>query len=150
MSPILGYETLSDSRLEAETPTRVLPADQGDRTYLASRRRVIALPPRPSWYENIPTWVSISLFLHGLILLLIVVLIGSPETFGLANKERADRATNAVASTTGLAGRVTALERVTALQGTAQAPQQGADPAQRLDLLESRVARLCAAVTPPC
>ncbi len=119
--------------------------------------RYVAPEPVPRWYENLPTWVAISIFLHGLILLLAIVLLASPGTFGLASEGDVQRAADAAAAND---RRITSLEaQVTALRGTAPAAAAPSattpapvDPAlsQRLSTLEGRVTQLCAASTPPC
>lgn len=153
MSRTVQYEAPSDSTAEGHGATRGLPAHNPDRVHEVYRERRVLYPlsPRPTWYENLPTWVSISIFLHGLILLVMIVLLSSPETFGLASEDQADRATRDVAETTAvLGGRVTSLEQQLAVLRGAAPLQSGADAGQRLGLLEARVARLCAASNPPC
>jgi hypothetical protein len=107
--------------------------------------------PYPPWYENIPTWVSISIFLQGLALLLLVVLVASPGTFGIGDEGAVRRAGDAAASND---RRIVALEaQIGALTGTAAPAGAAATDAQlgqRLTGLESRVAQLCAGRTPPC
>ncbi len=103
-------------------------------------------------------WVSISIFLHGLVLLLAIVLLASPETFGIASEGAADR--NSVVQTAqsdALRTRVASLEQQLAIaRGAAPAAATAADTAtsdaltQRLAALEGRLAAVCARSTPPC
>ena len=120
------------------------------------RGRLLVSPSAPRvWYEHLPTWVSISIFLHGLVLLLAIVVLASPETFGIASEGSVDR-NNVVqtAQSEALRTRVTSLEQQLAIaRGTAPATADTATLAaltQRLAALEGRVAAVCATSTPPC
>lgn len=118
---------------------------------MVERHRVVSVPAPPQpWYEHIPTWVSISLFLHGLALLLLVVCLSSPGTFGIASEDAVNRV-DAVraAETDELRLRLAGLEQRVTQTGGGTAVQSG-DVSQRLVLLEGRIAALCARATPPC
>ena len=128
----------------AQAPTAQLHASA-----VPPRAILVATPPPPAWYEHLPTWVSISLFLHGLFLLLIVVLLGSPGTLGLADEAQVDRLrTEQGAARTSIESRVGTLERQTS--GLGGAPPVATLLATRIGVVEGRIAALCAAASPPC
>lgn len=157
------YEGLSEDQRVGATTTQPIRAAAvsraGVRPVRVRRGRLPASPSAPlAWYEYLPTWVSISIFLHGLVLLLAIVVLASPETFGVASEGAADR--NSVVQTAqsdALRTRVASLEQQLAIaRGTAPAAATAADTAtsdaltQRLAALEGRLAAVCARSTPPC
>ncbi len=153
------YEVFSEDQRIAASSTEPLHAPAVARAGIrpVHVRRGRSLPPAPplAWYEYLPTWVSISLFLHGLVLLLAIVALASPETFGLASEGSVDR--NAVVQTAqsdALRNRVTSLEQqLAATRGAVVVPDSSATTdalTQRLVALEGRLAAVCARSTPPC
>ena len=156
MAPIVEHETVVESdsaegkRYERRVETRPV---VGRVTYPG--------PPASTWYENLPVWVAISIFLHGLALLIMIVLFASPGTFGLASEGDVDRLRTQVGATpASIDARVSALERqasaltagAAAQPSTQQVPSTSTVPdlTPRLSALETRVAALCAAASPPC
>ena len=141
----------------ATQPTRTAEVPRASvRPVYVRRRRLLVSPSAPlAWYEHLPTWVSISIFLHGLALLLAIVVLASPETFGIASEGSVDR-NNVVqtAQSEALRTRVTSLEQQLAIaRGTAPAAADTATTAaltQRIAALEGRLAAVCARSTPPC
>lgn len=157
------YEGLGEDQRVGVTTTQPIRAAvvsrAGVRPVRVRRGRLPASPSAPlAWYEYLPTWVSISIFLHGLVLLLAIVVLASPETFGIASEGAADR--NSVVQTAqsdALRTRVASLEQqLASARGTAPAAATAADTAtsdaltQRLAALEGRLAAVCARSTPPC
>lgn len=155
MGPTGEYETVRESRPE-DVGGRERLVDRQVETRTTLRPVVYPGPPRPAWYENLPTWVAISIFMHGVVVLLLIVLFASPGTFGLASE--GDLQTQGTPAS--IDARVSALERQSAAltagaaaqSPTTQAPSTGGtvDVTTRLSALETRVAGLCAAATPPC
>ena len=159
MTPAVEYETVRESNA-GEGGRREVHEHHVERRPVVGR---VAYPGPPStWYENLPVWVAISIFLHGLALLILIVLLASPGTFGLASEGDVDRLRlQGGATPASIDARVSALERqasaltagAAAQSGTPQQlPSTGAtvDLTPRLSALETRVAGLCAAATPPC
>jgi hypothetical protein len=116
-------------------------------------RRSVSPSAPLRWYESLPTWVSISIFLHGLALLFAIVVLASPETFGIAS-EGSVSGNSAVqtAQSDALRTRVTSLEQQLAVApGTASADTATSEAlAQRLAALEQRLTAVCSRSTPPC
>ena len=143
----------------ATEPTRTAQVPRASvRPVRVRRERLLVSPSAPRvWYEHLPTWVSISIFLHGLALLLVIVVLASPETFGIASEGSVDR--NSVVQTAqseALRTRVTSLEQQFAIARSTAPAAAAAGTAtsdaltQRLAALEARVAAVCARSTPPC
>lgn len=134
--------------------TPVSPRSGAQRTLVRRRRFIAPSPPSLAWYEYLPAWVSISIFLHGLALLMAIVVIASPETFGIASEGSVDRNNVVqVAQFDALGDRIVALEQQSAIaRGGSGATDGGASDAlaQRLAALEARLAAVCARATPPC
>ncbi len=160
MSPSGEYETVRES--DAGEGTRRATHEHSVETRPAGDRFANPGPPRPPWYENLPTWAAISIFMHGLVVLILIVLFASPGTFGLASEDDVERLQlQGAAALTSIDARISALERqasALAVVAAAQSstPQQApstvivADLTLRLSTLETRVAALCAAASPPC
>jgi hypothetical protein len=138
-------------------PTPVVPQAEVRPVRFRRVRRSVSPSAPLRWYESLPTWVSISIFLHGLALLFAIVVLASPETFGLAS-EGSVTGNSAVqtAQSEALRTRVTSLEQQLAVApGTASAAA-AADTAtsealaQRLAALEQRLTAVCSRSTPPC
>lgn len=162
MSQASEYEVFhGDQRVAANAtqPIRTAVVPRASVRSVAVRRgRLLVSPSAPRvWYEYLPTWVSISIFLHGLTLLLAIVVLASPETFGIASEGSVNR-NSAVqsAQSDALRTRVSSLEQQLAIaRGTAPAAA-AADTAttdaltQRLSAVEGRLVAVCARSTPPC
>ncbi len=157
MAPNVEYETVRESNGGEDGGRETYERQVETRPVV--ERVVYPGPPRPTWYENLPTWVAISIFMHGLVVLLLIVLFASPGTFGLASEGDLQRLQTG-ATPASIDARVSALERQSAAltagaaaqPSTTQVPSTGAttDLAPRLSALETRVAGLCAVATPPC
>lgn len=160
MTPIVEHETVRES--DSGGGTRRERYERRVETRPVAGRVTYPGPPPSVWYENLPVWVAISIFLHGLALLIMIVLFASPGTFGLASEGDVDRLrTQGGATPASIDARVSALERqASALTAGAAAqsstpqstPSTSSSPdlTPRLSALETRVAALCAAATPPC
>jgi hypothetical protein len=149
-----GYDVIEERVYEAPPRMGDLPGRSGPHTAVTvGRRRTTPLPPPPAWYESLPTWVSISLFLHGLVLLLLISLLGSPETFGIASEGSVDRATAVrTADESALQNRVAVLEQLfaTSRASAGSVPESTDQMNQRIAQVEARVGALCAQANPPC
>lgn len=97
----------------------------------------IPLPPPEGYDEIWPRWIVASLVASGLISLVLIALIASPGTFGLAPEERLERVE---ARERALSRRVEALEARVSADQPAAAPATGATVEARLAALESGLA----------